>query len=378
MTKSLVFTLLLSVLAIPAFAAETAASPASAAQPALSVTPTAAPVVTTTSTMPTVTKEMPVSGGTVTTTVTPVTVSGGTGPGGAMVKTETTMTPSVDAVPAAPVTPILGAGATGVADNAAPAAAVAPAPTMSMQAMPVTTTSGAENSNNPLCGIAHTPSADVTAQPAQPVVQTPKMIPLSVDLAGALGIKGFENIVSEGPIGFVTINDQGKVFFEGKDLSTNVANMCASGNIPPVPTDIKEPMTAEKAPDGSSYSSGLPGQTGFRMQPIIDGPSYKYPPKKKKAAPKKEAVTKEEIPEIKAESDPAPVETPSATTDDLGSMMRTAPATTETVPLAPKPAEGEEAGKTVTIPAADAAALPTESETGAAVSEVLGTTPASK
>lgn len=399
MTRFYTLALLLAVVATPAMAQTATVSGPAATSATISATaPTVAPAATAVA-LPTVTKEAPSAAGLVTTATTPVAVSGGVGPGGAVVTTETTITPSATVTAAMPTppagaeavaTPILGAGSSPsgqptAADllNAAPVAQQ-PAPTMATQTMPVTQ-APVDNSGNPLCATVHTPAANVTA--GQPVaVSTPKMIPLSVNLAKALGIQGFENIVSEGPIGFVTVNDQGKVFFEGQDLSTNVANMCASGNVPAVGTaSASAAPVIGSAPDGAAYAAGLPGQSGYRMQPIVDGPSYKTPPKRKKAAPKKAEVKKEELAPVASEPKAA---TPSTTSgsapadDNLGSMMRTAPATTETVPMAPKPAEtttntaafpaseDDSTATTAVLPAEDAA-LPSSS--GAAVSEVLRT-----
>lgn len=406
MTKQIMLTLLLAAVAMPAMAQ------------------TAAPTATATA-LPTVTKASETAtGATVTTTTTPIAVSGGVGPGGAMIATQTTinpgdivntapamsattsatapMAPSADMgmpVPATAPAPVLGAAPAPTAadllnaNGATPPPPVAPAamnaqppvppvaPVMPTQTMPVTQ-AAADTSGNPLCAAVHTPSADVAAAPAPVKVGTPKMIPLSVDLAGALGIQGFQNIVSEGPIGFITVNDQGRVFFEGQDLSTNVANMCASGNIPAVPAAIKQPMMGNVAPDGSQYAAAgaLPGQTGFRMQPIVDGPSYKTPPKRKKAAPKKAEVKKEELTEQPKADVTTETEASTSTTSDenLGSMLRTAPATTETVPMAPKPETpasavasdvNDDNTATTAIVPADQAGLP--DTTGAAVSEVL-------
>lgn len=229
---------------------------------------------------------------------------------------------------------------------------------------------------------AHTPAADVAAAGAAPAVNPPRTIPLSVEMASALNIKGFEHIKSEGPIGFITVDQGGRVWFEGKELTQNAQNLCASGNVP-APGSAS---AAARAPDGSAYSA-MPGQAGLqtassagvqtygtgtsRMQPIVDGPSYKTPPKRKKAAPKKvedDTVTEETMPEDGTTSALPDSTTPATGDDDLKSMMRKSDAAdkpaADPVPMAPK-----------TTPAGDSSSAaepePTEPQTGAAVQEVL-------
>lgn len=308
--------------------------------------------------------------------------------------------------------PILG-GNPAVTATTAVATTQQPMPMPAMQAATNVTTQdampapmGGAAAGNPLCAAVmaapHVPAADVAAAGAAPAVNPPRTIPLSVDLAGALGIQGFQNIVSEGPIGFITVDQGGRVWFEGRELTQNAQNLCASGNVPAA--GVASPA---RAPDGSTYSS-MPGQggmrasnasgvatagTGFsRMQPIVDGPKYKTPPKKKavkKAAPKPKAAEDDKVTEETVAPEAAPTSAESATTSvmpaseaegmpeaapandeaNLKSMMRK-PAATETapgadpVPMAPKTTPGAE-------PAATAEPAPTEPQTGAAVQEVL-------
>lgn len=293
---------------------------------------------------------------------------------------------------ATPVAP--AAQATNAVIGATQTAADAPLPTggdMARQPTPAIVAplppfnggaSGTMNASSPLCApVAATTASDVTMPAQQPVVSPPSMIPLSVELADALGIKGFENIKADGPIGFITRDASGRVMFEGKDLTGNVQTLCASGQPIPAP-GMPGAATSAMAPDGSAYSA-MPGQKGFRMQPIVDGPNYKYPPKRKKAAAPKSVEVKEETlapvetDKVKVESEsgaaPAPAApaapetaTPAASSSDvdsLKSMMREpnkgeAPAAPAAAPVA------EPAPTSVMTAPVDAGAATPPAETG--------------
>lgn len=229
-----------------------------------------------------------------------------------------------------PANAVIGAGQTAAE---MPSTDVATQPTPAITAPLPPFNGGAASSAaaaSPLCApVAATTAPGVNMPAQQPAVNPPRMIPLSVELADALGIKGFENIKADGPIGFITRDDSGRVMFEGKDLTSNVQTLCASGQPIPAPGMNGTQMASAApsmamAPDGSAYS-GMPGQKGWRMQPIVDGPSYKYPPKKKRAAPKKEEVKEETL---------APVETDKVKVESEGAA---APATAEPAPAAATP-----------------------------------------
>ncbi len=216
---------------------------------------------------------------------------------------------------------------------------VVDAPVADTKTMDINTT--VSTNDHPLCMTTHTPRADVDAA-SNVRVKAPKMIPLSVELADQLSIRGFENIKADGPIGYLTVNDQGQVFFEGQDLSNNVSNLCNSGaTIAPVNPNAMKPVMDEKAPDGAAYQD-IPGQSsGFKMQPIVDGPSYKTPPKPKKPAPKKVEATVETKVEEKTD-----VEVESTVQEDVTETVE------EVVPMADK----------VTVDAAIEASEPVDAE----------------
>ncbi len=229
-------------------------------------------------------------------------------------------------------------------------------------------TSDMKHNDHPLCVASHTPRADVmTDNSTSTRVMAPKMIPLTVELANQLSIRGFENIQADGPIGFLTVNDQGNVFFEGQDLSGNVGRLCTSGEmIAPVNASAMKPVMDERAPDGSKYNA-MPGQGGFKMQPIVDGPSYKTPPKRKKTVAKKV--------ETKVEAKAVPLlvkeEVTTTVTTDID----------DTVPMADKKTvdAAVEASEPVEIKSEKSTTTVITDESGAsimfdgAVEEVLGT-----
>lgn len=89
-----------------------------------------------------------------------------------------------------------------------------------------------EIDNNSLCEhfkyapVAHTPRADVTHNPSQIMMDDPVDIPLTIDMAERYGINVPSGIEMNAPVGFISVYKDGRILYDGKDISGNIKDEC--------------------------------------------------------------------------------------------------------------------------------------------------------
>ena len=76
--------------------------------------------------------------------------------------------------------------------------------------------------------VDHVPRDDVSHNASQYItIPDPVDIPLTVNVAGRLGIDIPQGTQMEAPIGFISIYKDGRILYDGKDLTQDIASICA-------------------------------------------------------------------------------------------------------------------------------------------------------
>ncbi len=115
-------------------------------------------------------------------------------------------------------------------------------------------------------GVAYQPGVDVRGKPVVPAdVNADPMglsgqtivVPLTVDLAKRLQNQHVQGINMEGTLGFLEVAPDGRVTYNGRDLTSQVHVLCGKGALDEVPA-----ADGQKAPDALEYAPvGQPKNT---------------------------------------------------------------------------------------------------------------------
>lgn len=97
-------------------------------------------------------------------------------------------------------------------------------------------------------GVQVTP-ADINGALQSPVLPSPMVVPVTVDLAERVGISA-EGVEMRGNVGFLEVYPDGRVLYNGQDLTQKINETCGARDIPESAPDDGQgsPDTIEYAP----------------------------------------------------------------------------------------------------------------------------------
>jgi hypothetical protein len=106
--------------------------------------------------------------------------------------------------------------------------------------------------------INHVPRADVTYNSSPVRVPDPVLVPLTIDLVERYGLDLPEGMVLEPKMGVIEIYKDGRILYDGEDISENIKDTCKDDSHSPESNEKPEP---EETQDGDHTNAGgeLPG-----------------------------------------------------------------------------------------------------------------------
>ena len=121
-------------------------------------------------------------------------------------------------------------------------------------------------------GVAYQPGVDVRGKPVVPAdVNADPMglsgqtivVPLTIDLAKRLQNQNVPGIGMEGTLGFLEVAPDGRVTYNGRDLTSQVHVLCGKGALDEVPA-----ANGQKAPDALEYAPVSQPQKPPQPKPV--------------------------------------------------------------------------------------------------------------
>ena len=83
--------------------------------------------------------------------------------------------------------------------------------------------------HRPANAVNHEPRADVTHGKSPVTVPDPMYIPLTIDLAERMNINLPQGIEMQGMIGLLSVYKDGRIMYDGKEITTNIQDICNDG-----------------------------------------------------------------------------------------------------------------------------------------------------
>lgn len=83
--------------------------------------------------------------------------------------------------------------------------------------------------HRPANAVNHEPRADVNHHISPITVPDPMHIPLTVDMAQRMDIDLPQGIEMQGMIGLLSVYKNGRIMYDGKDLTRNIQDICNDG-----------------------------------------------------------------------------------------------------------------------------------------------------
>lgn len=135
--------------------------------------------------------------------------------------------------------------------------------------------------------VAYKPGVDVKGKkvvPADldaPTMDLPKtiLIPLSVDMSDKLQNNGVDGAMMEAPLGMLEIHPNGRVVYNGKDLTPQVYALCGRETVPELtPSQAATDPVSAPAPATKAAPDGQAGTDTIKSDAVEVAPAKAVPP----------------------------------------------------------------------------------------------------